>query len=284
MGLGCSSLPAPVLTPRNSDLHLQLFGSASPALVFDFMSTDSFKAVTSLHWLLSSDSHKKHNTCYSFPSFSTDFSQHLEKMHISSEILKKSFLPRIHSSGKSWWVPGRCWKSMFWDSLPQPRQKGQRTQGTPFSLTVHLPSWILAPLCLTCYPQSSPRPTYGRNLCPWDSPASNTGVDYHFLLQGTFLTRGSIPPLLHLLHWRFFTTSTTWEAQSSNYLVFVAKILIYLWLLPCLFKAASQNHQRYCVLGLSPQIIHNSQLLCCAFFSVNKSISHECGLDATMTI
>lgn len=59
MGLWYSSLPAPVLTPRNSDLHLQLFGSASPALVFDFMSTDSFKAVTSLHWLLSFDSHKK---------------------------------------------------------------------------------------------------------------------------------------------------------------------------------------------------------------------------------
>ena len=42
----------------------------------------------------------------------------------------------------------------------------------------------------------------------------------------------------------------------------------------CLFKAVSQNRQRYCVLGLSPQIIHNSQLLGCAFFSVNKIISH----------
>ena len=284
MGLGCSSLPAPVLTPRNSDLHLQLFGSASPALVFDFMSTESFKAVTSLHWLLSSDSHKKliiPSTI--FPVSQLTFLSIWKKMHISSETLKKSFLPRIHSSGKSWWVQGRCWKRRFWDSLPQPRQKGQRTQGTPFSLTVHPPSWILAPLCLTCYAQSSPRPTYGRNLCPRDSPASNTGVDYHFLLQGILLTRGSIPPLLHLLHWRLFL-STTWEAQSSNYLVFVAKILIYLWLLPCLFKAVSQSHQRYCALGLSPPIIHNSQLLCCAFFSVNKSMSHEHGLVATMTI
>ena len=25
-------------------------------------------------------------------------------------------------------------------------------------------------------------------LCPWDSPGKNTGVGYHFLLQGIFLT------------------------------------------------------------------------------------------------
>ena len=36
-------------------------------------------------------------------------------------------------------------------------------------------------------------------LHPWDSPGKNTGVGYHFLLQGIFLTQGSNPDLPH---WR----------------------------------------------------------------------------------
>ena len=34
-----------------------------------------------------------------------------------------------------------------------------------------------------------------RHLCPWDSPDKNTGVGCHFLLQGIFLTQGSIQHL-----------------------------------------------------------------------------------------
>ena len=34
-------------------------------------------------------------------------------------------------------------------------------------------------------------------LCPWDSPGKNTGVSYHFLLQGIFLTQGWNPHPLH---------------------------------------------------------------------------------------
>ena len=33
-------------------------------------------------------------------------------------------------------------------------------------------------------------------------PSKNTGVGCHFLLQGIFLTQGSKPHLLHLLHWQ----------------------------------------------------------------------------------
>ena len=36
-----------------------------------------------------------------------------------------------------------------------------------------------------------------RLLHPWDSPGKNTGVGYHFLLQGIFPTQGSNPGLLH---------------------------------------------------------------------------------------
>ena len=38
-----------------------------------------------------------------------------------------------------------------------------------------------------------------RLLCPWDFPGKNTGVGYHFLLQGIFPTKGSNLHLLCLL-------------------------------------------------------------------------------------
>ena len=41
-----------------------------------------------------------------------------------------------------------------------------------------------------------------RLLCLWDFPGKNTGVGCHFLLQGIFLTQGSNPHLLCLLHWQ----------------------------------------------------------------------------------
>ena len=47
---------------------------------------------------------------------------------------------------------------------------------------------------------------YGRKLtrllCLWDSPGKNTGMGCHVPLQGIFLTQGSNPHLLHLLHCR----------------------------------------------------------------------------------
>ena len=41
-----------------------------------------------------------------------------------------------------------------------------------------------------------------RLLCPWNFPGKNTGMGCHFLLQEIFLTQGSNPRLLHLLHWQ----------------------------------------------------------------------------------
>ena len=54
--------------------------------------------------------------------------------------------------------------------------------------------------------------------CPWDSPGKNTGVGCHALLQGIFPTQGSNPHLspLPAVAGGFFTTSATWEAQSSG--------------------------------------------------------------------
>ena len=65
-----------------------------------------------------------------------------------------------------------------------------------------------------------------RLLCLWDSPGKNTGVGYHALLQGIFLTQGSNPRLLHLpaLAGGFFTTSATCEAQFYSEIVFISII------------------------------------------------------------
>ena len=41
-----------------------------------------------------------------------------------------------------------------------------------------------------------------RLFCLWGSPSKNTGVVCNFLLPGIFLTQGSSPCLLHLLHWQ----------------------------------------------------------------------------------
>ena len=39
-------------------------------------------------------------------------------------------------------------------------------------------------------------------LCPWDSPAKNTGVGYHALLQGFFWIQESNPRVLCFVHWQ----------------------------------------------------------------------------------
>ena len=55
-----------------------------------------------------------------------------------------------------------------------------------------------------------------RLLCPWNFPGDNTGLVCHVLLQGVFLTQGSKPHLLHLLHCRWILYHwATWEALFS---------------------------------------------------------------------
>ena len=52
--------------------------------------------------------------------------------------------------------------------------------------------------------------TSTRLLCPWYSPGKSTGVGYHPLLQGIFLTQGS--NLVSHTAGRFFTIWATREA------------------------------------------------------------------------
>ena len=57
-----------------------------------------------------------------------------------------------------------------------------------------------------------------RLLCPWDFPGKNTGMGCHFLLQGIFLTQGSDPYILCLLHHRWILYHwAIWEAETVMY-------------------------------------------------------------------
>ena len=68
------------------------------------------------------------------------------------------------------------------------------------------PSWMRllrsAQLLHSCSTLCDPVNSNPPDSCPWDSLGKNTGVGFHALLQGLFLTQGSNPCLLHLLHCR----------------------------------------------------------------------------------
>ena len=55
-----------------------------------------------------------------------------------------------------------------------------------------------------------------RLLGPWNSPGKNTGVCYRSLLQGIFLTQGSNPRLLHLLHCRWILYHLTHQGSPKQ--------------------------------------------------------------------
>ena len=60
--------------------------------------------------------------------------------------------------------------------------------------------------CVSLSVMSNPLQLHGlqsdRLLCPWDSLGKNTGVGFHFLLQGIFPTQRSNLCLFRLLHWQ----------------------------------------------------------------------------------
>ena len=64
--------------------------------------------------------------------------------------------------------------------------------------------------CLTLRPHGL-QPT--RRLCPWDFLGKNTGMSYHFLLQGIFPTQGWNLGLLHPFAGRFLTTAPPGKAS-----------------------------------------------------------------------
>ena len=68
-----------------------------------------------------------------------------------------------------------------------------------------------------------------RLLCAWDSPVKNTGVGFHFLLQGIFQTQRSNPSLLHLLQWQADSLPLYHLGCLTFILPYLVCILIYLY-------------------------------------------------------
>ena len=58
--------------------------------------------------------------------------------------------------------------------------------------------------------------SYSRLLCAWNFPSKNTRVRFHSLLQGIFLTQGSNPCLLCLLHWQVNSLPTHLSGKPTN--------------------------------------------------------------------
>ena len=105
------------------------------------------------------------------------------------------------------------------DVKQSPQARGRIRLGVrQFGIHTVLPSLDRGSYVLSCFSHVwYPVWQYGlqpiRLLCPWDFPGKNTGVGYHFLLQGIFPTQGSNPGLLGLpaLAGGFFTTGATWK-------------------------------------------------------------------------
>ena len=66
-----------------------------------------------------------------------------------------------------------------------------------YTAYMHAKSLHLCPKSLQPHGLQPTRP-----LCPWDSSGKNTGVGYHALLQGIFITQGSNPHVLCFLYWQ----------------------------------------------------------------------------------
>ena len=66
--------------------------------------------------------------------------------------------------------------------------------------------------------------TCTRPLCPWDSPGKNTGVGFHFLLQGIFLTQGLNPGLPHC---RQTLYPLSHQGSPDNYVLIVKGIYFF---------------------------------------------------------
>ena len=78
--------------------------------------------------------------------------------------------------------------------------RGRRVRAGPGSLLAD--THVECSVAQSCPTLRLPGLQPSRHLCPWDSPGKNTAVGCHALLQGIFLTQGSNPHLLGLLHWQ----------------------------------------------------------------------------------
>ena len=102
------------------------------------------------------------------------------------------------------WI-GICHSFFFLNSVNFQKSFKRNLSLKPYCINVNLLSaqpWaqfrcLVPKSCLTLLRSHGWSPP--GSFCPWDFPGKNTGVHFHFLLQGIFPTYGSTP---HLLHWQ----------------------------------------------------------------------------------
>ena len=91
----------------------------------------------------------------------------------------------------------------------------------------HYPCMHACSVTQSCLILCNPMDLYPtRLLCPWDFSDKNTGVGYHFLLQGIFPTQGSNPHLLCLLHcrWILYPMSHNYPPLKSFTSLFTSRV------------------------------------------------------------
>ena len=127
------------------------------------------------------------------------------------QLERKSWDPLLKNH-PHYWI--QALQSVIWETFPEP-PLGPRAWGWDMAETSSNSwarmSWGMAgrkeagrehrlSVLLNCFSLFATVAT--RLLCPWDSPGKNTRVGCHGFLQGIFLTQGSNPCLLCLLHWQ----------------------------------------------------------------------------------
>ena len=130
----------------------------------------------------------------------------------------KSFdsITRHKIAGKLWPVHRQTFKTLWPQTQFVSSSKHLKSKQKPHHLSLHLllnsvrkivknentmdqfthVSWVRSLSHARLFATHGLQP---RLLCPWNFPGKDTGVVYHFLLQGIFPTQGSN---LGLLHWR----------------------------------------------------------------------------------
>ena len=118
---------------------------------------------------------------------------------------------------------GHCWPMPLLETPGHSRQVWVRLLQTINA--THVEGFILifggsggltAKLCPTLQPHGL---WFTRLLCPFDFPGKNTGMGYHLLLQGVFLTQGLNSCLLHFLHWQAVSLPLSHLGSSKEFRV-----------------------------------------------------------------
>ena len=92
-----------------------------------------------------------------------------------------------------------------------------------------------------------------RLLCPWNSPGKNTGVGFHFLLQGIFLIQESN---LHLLYWQVDSLLLSYQGS------------------PCSWWAAIKHEDACGYVCVLRKGLYHQFLICCIWPRPFPSSSH----------